>query len=121
MRHSRTHRVALDCLFDRITLEPKFQIKYIDTINQLADMLTKRNSHVMNGIICCVFKINHFSSTICSETIENRLQQESGEARATAKNKNYDESNCKGAVERIILDLSEPGEEKIWITKFPGV
>ena len=32
MRHvSRTHRVALDWLFDRISLEPKIQIKYIDT------------------------------------------------------------------------------------------
>ena len=34
MRHvSRTHRVALDWLFDRINLDPKIQIKYIDTKN----------------------------------------------------------------------------------------
>ena len=32
---SRTHRVALDWLFDRINLNPKIQIKYIDTKNQL--------------------------------------------------------------------------------------
>ena len=39
MRHvSRTHRVALDWLFDRINLEPKIQIKYVDTKNQLADL-----------------------------------------------------------------------------------
>ena len=44
MRHvPRTHRVALDWLFDRINLDPKIQIKYIDTKNQLADMLTKGN------------------------------------------------------------------------------
>ena len=42
MRHvSRTHRVALDLLFDRIDLDSKIQIKYIDTKNQLADILTK--------------------------------------------------------------------------------
>ena len=42
MRHvSRTHRVALDWLFDRINLNPKIQIKHVDTKNQLADMLTK--------------------------------------------------------------------------------
>ena len=42
MRHvSRTHRVALDWLFDRINLDPKIQVKYIDTKNQLADILTK--------------------------------------------------------------------------------
>ena len=46
MRHVyRTHRVALDLLFDRINLDPKIQIKYIDTKNRLADMLTKGNFH----------------------------------------------------------------------------
>ena len=44
MRHIlRTRRVALDWLFDRITLDPKIQIRYIDTKHQLADMLTKGN------------------------------------------------------------------------------
>ena len=42
MRHvSRTHRVALDWLFDRINLDSKIQINYIDTKNQLAEILTK--------------------------------------------------------------------------------
>ena len=35
---SRTHRVALDWLFDRINLDPKIQIKYIATKNQRADI-----------------------------------------------------------------------------------
>ena len=36
MRHvSRTHRVASDWLFDRINLDPKIQIKYIVTKNNL--------------------------------------------------------------------------------------
>ena len=44
MRHvSRTHRVALDWLFDVINLDPKIQIRHIDTKHQLADMLTKGN------------------------------------------------------------------------------
>ena len=35
-RHvSRTHSVALDWLFDRINLEPKIQIKYVDTKTNL--------------------------------------------------------------------------------------
>ena len=42
MRHvSRTHRVAPDWLFDRINVEPKIQIKYVETKDQLADILTK--------------------------------------------------------------------------------
>ena len=42
---SRNHKVALDGdgLFDRINLDSKIQIKYIDTKNQLADNLTKKN------------------------------------------------------------------------------
>ena len=40
-RVSRTHRVALDWLFDRTNLEPKIQIKYVDTKNQLAEILAK--------------------------------------------------------------------------------
>ena len=44
MRHvSRTHTVALDWLFDKINLDPKIQIRHIDTKHQLADMLTKGN------------------------------------------------------------------------------
>ena len=40
MRHvSRSHRVALDLLFDRINVDPKIQIRHVDTRNQLADML----------------------------------------------------------------------------------
>ena len=42
MRHvSRSHRVALDWLFDRINLDTNIQVKYFDTKSQLADMLTK--------------------------------------------------------------------------------
>ena len=44
VRHvSRTHRVALDWLYDRINLDSTIQIRYIDTKLQLADTLTKGN------------------------------------------------------------------------------
>ena len=49
--------LPVDWLFDRINLDPKIQIKYIDTKNQLADILTKGISHVTNGIIfLCLFQ-----------------------------------------------------------------
>ena len=89
MRHvSRTHRVALDWLFDRINLDPKIQIKYIDTKNQLADILTKGNftRDEWNHLLA-LFNISHFSSTVCSETMAKRAQQESGEVRVTAKSR----------------------------------
>ena len=38
---SRTYRVELDWLFDRINLDPEIQLKNVDTKNQLADIMTK--------------------------------------------------------------------------------
>ena len=83
-RHvSRTHRVAFDWLFDRINLDPKIQNNYIDTKNQLANMLTKGNftrdewNHVL-----CLFNISHFSSTDCSEVMSKRTFKESGKERS---------------------------------------
>ena len=63
---SRTHRVALDWMFDRINLDSKIQIKYIDTKNQLADILTNEISHVMSGIICCACSIKAISVRKCA-------------------------------------------------------
>ena len=56
MRHvSRTHRDALAWLFDRINLEPKIQIKYVDTNNQnLLTFWPKEVSREMSGITLCV-------------------------------------------------------------------
>ena len=89
MRHvSRTHRVALDWFFYRINLDSKIQIKYIDTKNQLADILTKGNftrdewNHLLN-----LFNISHFSPTVCSAAMAKRSQQDSGEERVTAKSR----------------------------------
>ena len=64
------------------------QIKYIDTKNQLADILNKGNltrdewNHLLN-----LFNISHFSSTVCSAAMAERVQHESGEERVTAKTK----------------------------------
>ena len=89
MRHvSRTHRVALDWLFDRINLDPKIHNKNIDTKNQFADILTKGNftrdewNHPL-----CLFNMSHFSSTDCSSVMSKRMQKDSGEERVTAKSK----------------------------------
>ena len=89
MRHvSRTHRVALDWPFDRINLDSKIQINYIDTKNQLACILTKRSvtrdewNHLLN-----LLNISHFSSTACTAAMAERAQQGSGEERVTAKSR----------------------------------
>ena len=89
MRHvSRTHRVALDWLFNQINLDPKIQIKYIDTKNQLADMLTKENftRDEWNHLVC-LFSISHSSSAECSEVMSKRTQEDAGDERVTAKSR----------------------------------
>ena len=75
MRHvSRTHRVALDWLFDRNNLEPKIQIKYVDTKNQLAAILTTASfsrdewNHLIrlfNKMSFSMFSCTHFSNFLC--------------------------------------------------------
>ena len=89
MRHvSTTHRVALDWLFDRINLEPKIQIKYIDTKNQLADILTKGNfTRDECNHLLCLFNISHFSSINNLEAMSKRTPEDAGEERVTAKSK----------------------------------
>ena len=83
MRHvSRTHRVILDWLFDRINLDSKIQIKYIDTKNQLADILTKGSfTRDEWNYLLTLFNISHFSSTACLAAMAKRAQQDSGEGR----------------------------------------
>ena len=55
---------------------------------QLADMLTKGNftRDEWNHLLC-LFNVSHFSSTVCSEAMAKRVQQDSGEERVTAKSR----------------------------------
>ena len=89
MRHvSKTHRVALDWLFDRVNLDRKIQIKYIDTKNQLADILTKGNfSRDEWDHLLCLFNISQFSSAVCFAVMAKRSQKDSEEERVTAKSR----------------------------------
>ena len=87
MRHvSRTRRVALGWLLDRINLDPNIEIKFIDTKNQLADILTKGNftRDEWNHLLC-LFNNSYFSSTNCLEVMSKRKQEDAGEERVTAK------------------------------------
>ena len=97
MRHvSRTHRVALDWLFDRINLDSKIQIRYIDTKHQLADMLTKGNftRDEWNNLLH-LLNICHFSSTCCTKnfsliscsTLARRIQNQKVEERVVSKSR----------------------------------
>ena len=114
MRHvSRTHRVALDWLFDRINLDSKIQIKYIDTKNQLADILTKGNfTRDERNHLLSLFNISHFSSTVCSAAMAKRIQQESGEEGVTAKTRPM--MNLTSRMPSAVSSSTSSSQEKRW-------
>ena len=97
LRHvSRTHRVALDWLLDRINLDSKIKIGYVDTKHQLGDMLTKGNftRDEWNNLLH-LFNISHFSSTCCTKnfsliscsTVAKRMQDQKEEERVVSKSR----------------------------------
>ena len=121
-RHvSRTHRVTLDWLFDRINLDSEIEIKYIDTKNQFADILTKGNftrdewNHLLS-----LFNISRFSYTACSAAMAKRIQQGSGEERVTAKSRpvmnltartpSFVSSSASSNPERTSYGYQDPGK-----------
>ena len=121
MRHvSRTHRVALEWSFDRINLDFKIQIRYIDTQNQLAYILIKRNftrdvwNHLLN-----LFNISHSNSTVCSSAMAKRIQQESGEERVTAKSKPM--MNLTARMPSVMSSSTSSSPGKTWYGyQYPG-
>ena len=88
--------VSHDCLCDRINLNTKIQIKYIDTKHHLANMLTKRHftRDEWNNLLC-LFNSSHFSSLCCAKNLSllrcitdrmaKRMQQQSEENSIVAK------------------------------------
>ena len=95
MRHvSRTHRVALDWLFDRINLDPRFRTRYIDTKRQVADILTQGNfTRDERNNLLHLFNISHFSSACftnnfslisCPKQMAKRVKEQKEEERIVA-------------------------------------
>ena len=99
---SKTHRVGLDWFFDRINLDSKIQIKYIDTKNQLAYMLTKGNftRDEWNHLLC-LFTISNFLSTVCSYLMSKSKKNQV--KKSHCKVKTNDESGCKSSLKAVIF------------------
>ena len=97
MRHvSRTHGVALDWLFDKINLDPKFKSVTLTPKTNSQTCWQKGISHVTSGTIFFIFNISHLSSTCfarnssvtsCATTMAKRMQEQKGEERSVAKSK----------------------------------
>ena len=85
MRHvSRTHEVALDWLVDRINLDTMIQIKFVDTENQLADLITQSSFtrdewcnllRLVKLVIFSMLSRSHFRSVEKTKTMSKRIQE----------------------------------------------
>ena len=95
MRHvSRTHRAAFDWLFDRINLDPEIQVKYVDTKNQFADMLTKESftrdecDHLLRLMSLMNFSMlscSHFLSYRKKSVMSKRAQERTSKERSAVE------------------------------------
>ena len=118
MRHvSRTHRVALDWLFDRINLDPKIQIKYIDTKNHLADIPIKGNftRDEWNHLLC-LLNISHFQFYSLFWSDDKKISTRFRSGASHCEIATNDESYCKGFLESVIFGVRKTGEEELWKT-----
>ena len=109
-RHvTRTHRVALNLLLDRVILDSKIQIKYVDTKNQHADMLTTSNfTRDEWNILLYVVNISHSSSLLLRSEIQlDQLHQNDGEKGARTGRRQQDRGKVKAdddELGRLCLD-----------------
>ena len=88
MRHvSRTHRVAVDWSFGRINLDPKIQIKYVDTKQKPTLRHTDKGQFHTWWVepSSPSVQYQHFSSASCPQTMSNRIQEWTVEERKMAK------------------------------------
>ena len=112
MRHvSRTHRVALDWLLGGIKMDPKIQIKYVDSKNQLADSLTEGNlkrdewSHLLR-----LFNIMNFSMFSSSHFLSiKKIEHHVGESWGKKDRRRA----CGGEIEASEFDIKKFERESI--------
>ena len=128
MRHvSRTHRVALDWLFDRRNVYPKIPVQHVDTKSQLADMLTNGKftrddewNHLLFLFnIMDISQVAHsqFSSTSSYQTLSKRLiqQEKPGEVERVVAhietNAEFGVENCGSVFNSAGIEgISQPGD-----------
>ena len=115
MRHvSRTHRVSIDWLFDRINY-PKIQIRYIDTKHQIADILTKGHftRDEWNNLLC-LFNISHFSSLCCAKNVSLFSYTERTAKRMQEQSEEPDQFCC---YKFFICEQSDCGYSKLQVDR----
>ena len=125
MRHvTRTHRVALDWLFDRINLDPKDSNQVHRYQKPTRWYPNQRKFHTwwveLRNYLLCLFNISRFSFTVFSETMAKRSQHDSGEERVTAKSRQLMNLIARAPSNVSSSTSVSPGREVMEV-KIPGV
>ena len=120
MRHvSRTHRVALDWLFDGINLDAKIQnqIHLTPRTNSYTYWQGNFTRDEWNHLLC-LFNISHFSSINSLEAMSKRTQEDAGEERVTAKSMPMmnlvSRYSARDPNVLFLYCIRKPGENQIW-------
>ena len=86
---SGTRRVAVGCLFDRIDMYPRIHIKYVDTRNQLEDMITKGRCtrdewnhllHLLNIMELSIIFLQPLLAFVSKQTVQSAVSKRRQEA-----------------------------------------
>ena len=108
--------LLIGCSIELIFI-PKILIKYIDTKNQLEDILTKGNfTHEKWNHLLNLFNINHFTSTVCTAAMAKRGLTRIRKRTSHNKIETYDEFNSEDAFGRVVFNF-KPGEDLTWISR----
>ena len=106
MRHvPRNHKVALHWLFDRIVSDPKNQMNYVDTKNQLADTLAKEsftrdelNHHLrlLNIMDFSMFSCIHFNNGLSDLIRKQSVISKNGQPRTSEESSRETQNQLRG-------------------------
>ena len=120
MRHvSRSHRVALDWLLDRINLDPQIQIKYIDNQKPTRRHTDGGKFHTwwMESFFCVCLTLAISVLPIVLKWCR-KIQKDSGEERVTAKIEADDElglaTQRKDSWRVCLYWVRKPAENQKW-------
>ena len=126
MRHvSRTERITLDLVFDRINFDPKIQKRYVDTKNQFADILTKDSFsedewnnllRLKNIMTVCTFPRNHFSHFVSDFFTNSRSMSKRGQEQNFAEGSAVTKSKSMSSIPvktRPIILVSEASTVRV--------
>ena len=124
LRHtSRTHRVDLDWLIERIKVDPGIRMKYVGTNQQMADMLTKASFTVQKWLE--MLKLHQTGELACQKSAVY-LNKNSGQKQihgsvvlAQRETESLRSAVCLDCIPRCLFAMSAAASSTDWVPPPP--